>query len=324
MGANKPLLNNAVGMAHQLSPQNNMLLEQLLQQLSGSRCRITTHHVIQQQEDYAVVYAQLEQPTLEIVVKLAGPYAPIDCPFERTAAIVQRVRRATTVPTFEVLAADEGYSTWPWRYLVTTFVGGQTWAAVRAHLNAGQQHDTYQEMGDAIAQLHALNYEAFGPIDSDGTVRTSGDYVDQLIERAIRRIRNPQHAQIFAGLVQERAHLFADVPQPALCHEDLNPRNLLFEHAQGRWHLSAVLDFDSAWAGNGESDLARSELWEGMIGAGWWEAYTARHTVAAGYHTRRAMYQLLWCLEYAAATPQHLADTRRVCAELGIAPITFS
>jgi Ser/Thr protein kinase RdoA (MazF antagonist) len=228
------------------------------------------------------------------------------------------------VPTFEVLAADEGYRTWPWRYLVTTFVEGQTWAAVRAQLNAEQQRDAYRQMGDAIAQFHALNYEAFGPIAPNGTVHTHGDYVDQLIERATRRIGDPQHAQLFVALVQQRAHLFADVPKPALCHEDLNPYNLLFEHAQGRWHLRAVLDFDSAWAGNGESDLARSELWQGMIGGGWWEAYTARRTVAARYRTRRPVYQLLWCLEYAAATPQHLADTRRICTELGIAPITFS
>ena len=311
-------------MTHQLMTQDKMLLEQLLQQLFGSRCRITTHHVIHQREDYAIVHARLERPALEIVVKLAGPQAHVDCPFERTAAIVQRVRRETSVPTFEVLAADEGYRIWPWRYLVMTFVGGQTWAAARAQLNAAQQGDAYRQMGDAVAQLHALKYEAFGPIAPNGTVRTSGDYVDQLIERATRRIEDPQHVQVFVALVRERAHLFADVREPALCHEDLNPHNLLFEHAQGRWHLSAVLDFDSAWAGNGESDLARLELWDGMIGAGWWEAYNARRTVAAGYGTRRPVYQFLWCLEYAAATPQHLADTRRVCAELGIAPITFS
>jgi len=45
--------------------------------------------------------------------------------------------------------------------------------------------------------------------------------------------------------------------------------------------------------------------------------------VARGYEGRRPLYQLLWCLEYADASAQHAADTVRVCAELGIAPITF-
>jgi len=85
--------------------------------------------------------------------------------------------------------------------------------------------------------------------------------------------------------------------------------------------LVAILDFDSAWAGNRESDLARLELWDGMVGAGFWEAYKQRHDVSEGYHQRCLVHQLMWCLEYARTTPRHLADTQRVCAALGIAPI---
>lgn len=44
---------------------------------------------------------------------------------------------------------------------------------------------------------------------------------------------------------------------------------------------------------------------------------------APGYAERRAMHQLLWCLEYAHPTRQHLADTARVCAALGLAPVSF-
>ena len=96
----------------------------------------------------------------------------------------------------------------------------------------------------------------------------------------------------------------------------------------GRPRLAAILDFDSAWAGAPESDLARLDLWQssaypGLIDEGFRTAYEAAHTMAPGYRQRRPIYQLLWCLEYADASPQHAADTARVCMELGIAPITF-
>ena len=86
----------------------------------------------------------------------------------------------------------------------------------------------------------------------------------------------------------------------------------------GNWHLAGVLDFDSAWAGHHESDLARLELWRGMVGEGFWDTYRAVHQMDELYLQRRPIYQLLWCLEYASASPEHIADTRRVCAELGI------
>ena len=42
------------------------------------------------------------------------------------------------------------------------------------------------------------------------------------------------------------------------------------------------------------------------------------HTLEPGYAERRPIYQLLWCFEYARSTPEHLADTRKLCAQLGI------
>ena len=91
----------------------------------------------------------------------------------------------------------------------------------------------------------------------------------------------------------------------------------------GNWHLAGVLDFDSAWAGNPESDLARLELWRGMMHPSFWSTYAAEHRVADSYASRRALLQLLWCLEYAHPTREHNAVTAGVCGELGIPPIVF-
>ncbi len=61
-----------------------------------------------------------------------------------------------------------------------------------------------------------------------------------------------------------------------------------------------------------------------MVGLGFWDGYGAHGAVSDGYASRRPIYQLLWCLEYARDTPEHLADTRRVCDELGVpAPTHF-
>jgi hypothetical protein len=63
--------------------------------------------------------------------------------------------------------------------------------------------------------------------------------------------------------------------------------------------LSGILDFESAWASTGESDLARLELWWLTRGSAVREGYAQVTQVAAGYLSRRPVLQLPWCLEYA-------------------------
>ena len=135
------------------------------------------------------------------------------------------------------------------------------------------------------------------------------------------------HADLFAAVLEAHASDFASITEPRLTHEDLNPSNLLLvpgEDGNDDWRIAAILDFESAWAGCPESDIARLELWRDMMGEGFYEGYTAQQPISDGYQARRAVYQLLWCLEYARPTPEHHADTARVCAALGIPPVIFA
>ena len=157
-----------------------------------------------------------------------------------------------------------------------------------------------------------------GRWNSRGTVPSEEDYLSALTKRAYQRIVNPRLAALFLHVVDDHLDLFSDICKATLCHEDLHGNNLLFRQAQGRWQLATILDFDKAWAGHQESDLARLDLWTGMVGKGFWTAYQAVCPVAEGYVQRRPIYQLFWCLEYADPSPKHLADTQGVCKQLGI------
>ena len=81
--------------------------------------------------------------------------------------------------------------------------------------------------------------------------------------------------------------------------------------------LLGIIDWDKAWAGPAESDLARMAFWDHMTGPGFWSAYgTAASTDPAA--RRMLIYQLMWCLDYNEATPRHRADTARLCRALGV------
>jgi len=144
------------------------LLAALLRSVLGTSATLISYRIALERDDYAVVVATLGRPEHEVVVKLAGPRAPIACPFDRTATIVALVRNQTPVPTFDVLAADISYRAWPWRYLVMTHLAGTPWAQVGAHLAADVHRRAYRDLGEMVAHLHTIRFPAFGEIGPKG------------------------------------------------------------------------------------------------------------------------------------------------------------
>jgi Ser/Thr protein kinase RdoA (MazF antagonist) len=293
-------------------------LLQLLQHTLGRRVEVAGYQIGNRHHDYLVLLVRLRRPSLRVVVKLAGPEAPLACPFERTAMLHRLVGTSTDIPMPEVLAADTSYRTWPWRYFIKTHVPGQEWAVAQRQMSPQEMSDAYRQIGRAVAQLHSIHFPAFGELAMDGTVLGDEPYMTALTTHAQASIKNAHLRALFLSVLEKRRDLFVDVGHASLCHEDLHKHNILFQRWQGQWHLATILDFDKAWAGHHETDLARLDLWKGMASQEFWEAYEAVSPVEPLYKQRRPVYQLLWCLEYARSTPEHLADTQQLCAELGL------
>jgi len=298
--------------------------QKIIQQHFGQRCQIREIRVLYKNRDYLVVDLTLSNPPQRVVIKLAGPKAQTASPFDRTFAINQQVRKQPEIPTYEALAFDMSYKIVPYRYLLMSYVTGYLWATVKNQVGPAEFQPVYPALGRAVAQLHTIQYGFFGEIGSQGDVVASEtDYSSALAKRATRRIPNPHHQELFLSLLQQNRELFNEVGPPRLTHEDLNPGNILLKNQNGKWQLAAIVDFDSAWAGGFESDLARLAFWRGMAGEGFFDAYQTINPVPANYPQRKRLLQLLWCLEFADPSEQHYQDTKKICETLGIAPVTF-
>jgi fructosamine-3-kinase len=301
-----------------LPTETHSLLLELLQTTFGSAVQMDGYCILNQHPDYCALLVRVRQPTMEFAVKLAGPDAPYHYPFDRTAMIHRLVATQTSIPMPEVIAVDVSYKTYPWRYLIKTYLPAEEWQTVKPQLNGQEQVDAYRQIGNTVAQLHRINFEGFGEVDSDGKVVAGTNYSSALAVHVQEIIKNEHHQDLMLNLLDAHSSLFEAVSQPRLCHEDLHHHNILFRQENRRWQLATILDFDKAWAGHHEIDLAKMEFWTDMMGDGFWDAY---HRVIPGDHLypqRRPIYQLLWCLEYANNSPRHLADTRRLCETLNL------
>ena len=227
----------------------------LLKKKIGSQVELVDYKIGNQRHDYLVLLAQLSSPSLEVVIKLAGPEAPYACPFDRTATLHHLVAAQTTISMPEVIAVDVSYHQWPWRYMIKTHVPGDEWATVQHQMNAEQLSSAYRQMGNAVAQLHTIQFPAFGELATDGSVQTGVSYLPALKERASSFIKNVRLRDTFFSVLHQYTYLFDDISTANLCHDDLHKHNILFENRQGQWRLTTILDFDKAWAGHRETDL---------------------------------------------------------------------
>jgi aminoglycoside phosphotransferase (APT) family kinase protein len=249
------------------------LLMALLRKVIGSSVEIEHIQIANQAADYWVLLVSLRQPSLEVVIKLAGSNAAYPGKFDRNAVLYRLLASQTSIPVPEVLGVDVSQREWPWRYLIQTLIPGEQWARVRPQLSGSALIDAYRQIGQAVAELHRITFPTFGEFSNDGTVQITQDFFSALIARTRQRIQIPRLRDIALHLLDQNQQLFAGIDQPCLCHEDLHHYNILFRQDADRWQLATILDFDKAWAGHYEIDLARLELWTNMIGQGFWDNY---------------------------------------------------
>jgi aminoglycoside phosphotransferase (APT) family kinase protein len=228
--------------------------------------------------------------------------------------------RDAGVPVAETLAADASYRAGPWRYLVHSYLDGIPWHLARPQLGADEIDSAHRQLAETLLALQSVELTGYGELDRSGQTG-GGDLLTGLRRRAALRLVEPRNRALFEQVLDQNAELFGDAPAATLCHDDLHHANVIFR-LDGRGPvLVGIIDWDKAWAGPAESDLARMVFWDDMTGPGFWSAYGTAAPTDSAAARRILIYQLMWCLDYNEFTPRHRADTARLCRALGVDPV---
>ena len=261
-------------------------LGEVLRHLGGTT-RISDVEVLQLGHHDAVLQLRVAVSSRRLVLKASGPgdTRPID--YERTAMVIARARAAGT-PTPAVLAADTSCRAGPWRYLLLEHVEGLEWRQLHGRLDDAEVKAAHRQIASAVLAMQSVRFNSFGELD--GLAQATGDdLLTALRRRADLRIEDERDRDLFEYLLDREADLFQH-QSSALCHDDLHHGNLIFQASPSGWRLAAVLDWDKAWAGPPDSDVARMSFWDDMTGPGFWEVYRAERPGSAEEQQRTPIY----------------------------------
>jgi Ser/Thr protein kinase RdoA (MazF antagonist) len=248
---------------------------------------------------------------VRLVVKLAAARTDHPINFERTA-VLTALARSTGAPVPEVLAADDSLFRGRWRYLIAEHIDGVSWRELRPRLSTAQVAAAHRALAETLLGVQTVRFTAYGELDRHGQPAGGQDVVTALHHRADLRVHDPRARATFHGVLTRDGALFSSQNSATLCHDDLHHDNVLFRDSANGWRLVALLDWDKAWAGPAESDVARMAFWDDMTGPGFWQVYPAPHDIDDDAAHRTLIYQLLWCLEYDDGTARHATDTTRL------------
>jgi aminoglycoside phosphotransferase (APT) family kinase protein len=263
----------------------------------------------------ATVAVRITLPGRRLLLKTTADPA-VD--FARTAAVME-LARASGVPVPEVLAARTGTVGQP-GHLLQLHVEGYPWREVSGTLGDDDLGAVQRRLAEMLLAVQTISFAGFGELDA--AARSPGvDLVTALQKRAELRVADSTLRDRFCTLLDREARLF-EGGTATLAHDDLHHGNVLVTPDGGNWRLAGVIDWDKAWAGPAESDLARMAFWDDMTGQGFWDVYRAAVPEADGWPRRALVHQLLWCLEYPAPTERHRADTAAVAQAVGFGGVT--
>ena len=196
-----------------------------------------------------------------VVIKIYNPFWA-EYGFER--ALMELLAREGGVPVPAIRAAGVLRDRRDWSYLAIEFGTGCPLDELRPRLRPDQVLlEVAGQTGRLLRRLHAVDPEPLAAIDKGErwdalVVRRRHAVVPEMIDRGLIV---PAVAPALEELMDEALAASRTAPR-VVVHGDLNAEHLLLEQRNGRWTISALLDFGDARIG--VPDYEWMPLWLGL------------------------------------------------------------
>ena len=194
-----------------------------------------------------------------VVLKIYSPFWE-EYAFERR--VMELMEHDAALPVPAIRAAGELRDRRDWSYLAMEFCAGRPLDELQEEMTQEALLEIAAQTGRVIRRLHALDPEPLAAIDKGEGWAALVDRRrrEVLLELLDRGLIVPGIAPELEGLLDEAVAASRTAAQVVI-HGDLNAEHLLLEERNGRWDVSALIDFGDARIG--VPDYEWMPLWLG-------------------------------------------------------------
>lgn len=196
------------------------------------------------------------------------------CLLQRQCSVQSTLEAAVGGVVPRLLHADFTQQLLPRDWALFEWRPGQTWESAAAAIDVSSASRLWREYGGLVRELHAQRGSSFGyPAPLGGCAgygawftRIIDDLAADLAEQQIEIVGLPR----FQQRLRDERHRFDAVTEPRFVHGDLWTRNVLVEHEEGGWRVTALLDAERAFFGDPAAEWIFGFL---DIPQAFWEGY---------------------------------------------------
>ncbi|NUP49513.1 MAG: aminoglycoside phosphotransferase family protein [Catenulispora sp.] len=203
-----------------------------------------------------------EDPADNVVVKVYAPDWGWKLSKEIRIYRLLRDKGVTKIPTLLGGAGSDGLLGRP--YLVMSKLPGANFEVINPGMTDADLRSVYRQMGQLMAQFHAIGQEAYGFLTSEimDPQPTSEAHMKAVLAEASRlyldETGDRDTYEEAHAYVAERADLFNLCDGPVLVHNDFHEGNVMVEQTPGGPLVTGIVDMENAMAGDPMVDLAKT------------------------------------------------------------------
>lgn len=232
----------------------------------------------------------------ELIVKVGNSHEfQKNC--EKEANVFDLLRKAD-IPVPEVLMVDFSEARVPYSFIMTSKVSGTQMNQVDFDsLSKARKQSLYEELGNYVARMHAINNNVFGDSWKGESFTTWSSALDSQFEQQLRVLQGTVFEESRRKMKEyfDANKAIVDLPTAgSFLHMDLHRGNIFVENN----HITGFIDPGDALWGSNEYDLMRLELahFSSEEENTYKQFFTSyeRHggNFLPGYKKRRALYWL--------------------------------
>lgn len=162
------------------------------------------------------------------------------------------------IPKVYFTGMAEGY-----QFSIIEFIDGITLRDLLLGTPIYDLKDIMHQTAVILKKISDIEFQEGGLFNPDLTVKSMPNeseylrFVDECLQQPsiIQSISLQKRTQI-KSLFSQRNHLLANLPAKSLVHGDFDPANILVKQVDGRWIISAILDWEFAFSGTALWDVA--------------------------------------------------------------------
>jgi aminoglycoside phosphotransferase (APT) family kinase protein len=179
--------------------------------------------------------------------------------------VCQLLQNKISVAVPAILLADDTKTILDLNFVLMTKLKGEIMPDGESRLNREETRLVFAQMGRVLREIHDVPMEAFGYIGPHGVWTPYASiraYISFQFEKKLAAFGEhggaPELAKRLTAFVEQHIHLLDRCSEARLCHFDFHGSNVLVEGHGAAIHLTGLLDFEGAIAGDPLMDLAKA------------------------------------------------------------------